>query len=147
SHVLLRFDSPTPDVLLPAARELAEEIDTDFLWECAPQDEFSFTALAGDYFGGTATPTQAAALLLKLQGSPVYFHRKGRGHYRPAPADTLKAALAALERKRQQEAQIDSMAGEMIAGRLPAEVAEQAAWLLARPDKMSLVWKAFERAL
>jgi exoribonuclease-2 len=147
SHVLLRFDSPGADGLLPAARELAEEIDIDFLWECAPQDEFAFTELAGEYFGGSANPTQATALLLRLHGAPVHFHRKGRGRYRAAPAETLKAALAALERKRQQEAQIDAMAAEMIAGRLPEEVAAQATWLLARPDKMSLVWKAFERAL
>ncbi|MCM5570682.1 RNB domain-containing ribonuclease [Burkholderiaceae bacterium FT117] len=147
SHVLLRFDAPAPDALLPAARELAEEIDVDFLWECAPQEEFAFTDLADEYFGGHATPAQATALLIRLQGAPVYFHRKGRGHYRPAPADTLKAALAALERKRQQEAQIEHDAREMIEGRLPQAVAEQAAWLLVRPDKMSLTWKAFERAL
>ena len=147
SHVLLRFDAPAPDAMLPAARALAEEIDVDFLWECAPQEEFSFAALADEYFGGQATPTQAAALLIRLQGAPVHFHRKGRGHYRPAPADTLKAALAALERKRQQEAQVEAHAQQMIEGRLPAEVAEQAAWLLVRPDKMSLTWKAFDRAL
>src|SRR5690606_27729334 len=35
----------------------------------------------------------------------------------------------------------------MIEGRLPAAIAEQAATLLVRPDKMSLSWKAFERAL
>jgi exoribonuclease-2 len=147
SHVLLRFDTPAPDALLPEARALAEEVDVDFLWECAPQDEFGFGELADEYFGGRATTAQGTALLLRLHGAPVYFHRKGRGRYRPAPAETLKAALAALERKRQQEAQIEACAREMIEGRLPAEIASQAAWLLVRPDKMSPAWKAFERAL
>ncbi|MFA7665666.1 MAG: RNB domain-containing ribonuclease [Burkholderiaceae bacterium] len=147
SHVLLRFDVPEPDGLLPAARALADGIDVDFLWECAPQQEISFTDLAREYFGDPVSPVQAAALLLCLHGAPIHFHRKGRGHYRPAPVETLKAALAALERKREREARVEAMAAEMVAGRLPAEVAEQAAWLLARPDKMSLTWKALERAL
>src|SRR5690606_25283768 len=42
---------------------------------------------------------------------------------------------------------VEAHAQEMIEGRLPKEVAEQAAWLLVRPDKMSLTWKAFDRAL
>ena len=37
ASVMLRFDAPAPDTLLPAARRLAEDIDLDFLWECAPQ--------------------------------------------------------------------------------------------------------------
>jgi len=147
SHVMLRYDSPSPETLLPAARELAEDIDAAFLWECAPPDEFSFTELADEYFGGRASAPQATALLLKLHSSPVHFHRKGRGRYRAAPAEILQAALASLERKRQQEAQIEERAQAMIEGRLPPDVAEQAAWLLVRPDRMSLTWKAFERAL
>ncbi|HRO58839.1 MAG TPA: RNB domain-containing ribonuclease [Burkholderiaceae bacterium] len=147
SHVVLRFDSPSPEALMPAARELADQIDVEFLWECAPQDEFAFTDLAGDYFGADPDAQQATALLLKLHASPVHFHRKGRGRYRPAPPETLRAALAALERKREQEARIEADAQAMIDGRLPSEVAAQAAWLLVRPDKMSLTWKAFDRAL
>ncbi len=147
SHVVLRFDSPSPEALMPAARELAEQIDIEFLWECAPQEEFAFTDLAEEYFGGKPDAQQATALLLKLHASPVYFHRKGRGRYRPAPPETLRAALAALERKREQEARIEADAQAMIEGRLPPEVAAQAAWLLVRPDKMSLTWKAFDRAL
>jgi exoribonuclease II len=147
AQAMLRFDSPAPEVLLPAARALADDIDIDFLWECAPQQEFGFTELADDYFGGRATPEQAGALLLKLHSAPVYFHRKGRGRYRPAPAETLQAALAALERKRMQEAQVAEAAQAMIEGSLPEDVGSQAARLLVRPDRTSLTWKAFERAL
>jgi exoribonuclease-2 len=147
AHVLLRYDSPSPEALLAAAQALASEIDVAFVWECAPQDEFAFADLADEYWGGRATPEQATALLLKLHSAPVYFHRKGRGRYRPAPPETLQAALAALDRKRLQEAQIEASARDMIEGRLPPDIAAQAAFLLVRPDRMSLTWKAFERAL
>ena len=49
---------------------------------------------------GASLQVEAASLLFRLHGAPVYFYRKGRGRYRPAPADTLRAALAALERRR-----------------------------------------------
>ncbi|MGE3862298.1 MAG: RNB domain-containing ribonuclease [Burkholderiaceae bacterium] len=147
AHVVLRFDSPAPDELLPAARQLAESIDLDFLWECAPQDEFGFAELADEYYGHRSSPVEAAGLLLRLHGAPVYFHRKGRGRFRPAPAETLRLALAAVERRRQQEQQIEQMAAEMAEGRLPDEIRQQAAQLLVRPDKNGVAWKAFERAL
>ena len=147
AHVLLRFDVPAADTLLPAARSLAEEIDTAFLWECAPQQEFAFDELARDYFGHAPGPVEATALLLKLHGAPVHFHRKGRGRFRPAPPETLAAALAAIERRRQQEEAIGAQAMAMAAGQLPPEIAAQAAQLVARPDKSSLAWKALEQAL
>jgi len=147
SHVLLRFDAPAADALLPAARRLADDIDAGFLWECAPQHEFGFEELARDYFGHPPGPVEAAALLLRLHGAPVHFHRKGRGRFRPAPPETLQAALAAIERRRQQEEAIEAQAQAMAAGQLPPEIAAQAAQLVARPDKASLAWKALERAL
>ncbi|MFP5405796.1 MAG: ribonuclease catalytic domain-containing protein, partial [Gammaproteobacteria bacterium] len=147
AHVMLRYDTPSPETLLATAQQLANDIDVAFVWECAPQEEFAFTDLADEYWGGRASPEQATALLLTLHRAPVYFHRKGRGRYRPAPPETLQAAMAALERKRRQEEQIEENAREMIEGRLPADVAAQGAFLLVRPDRMSLAWKAFERAL
>ena len=61
------------------------------------------SSLARDYFGAEPSAEQAAALLFRLHSAPVYFYRKGRGRYRPAPAETLQAALAAVERKRKQD--------------------------------------------
>ncbi len=103
SHVLLRFVEPSPAQLIERAQAQAQLIDLDFLWEVAPQDEFGFVELARDYFGAEPSAEQAAALLFRLHGAPVYFYRKGRGRYRPAPAETLHAALAAVERKRKQD--------------------------------------------
>jgi exoribonuclease-2 len=134
AQVLLRFDVPEPAKLMPAAQAIASEIDVDFLWECAPQDEFSIDDLAGDYFGGKPTAVQSAGVLLKLASAPVYFHRKGRGRFRPAPAETVRLALAALERRRQQEATIAEMVEQMRAGALPAAVAAAGAGLLVKPE-------------
>ena len=107
SHVLLRFVEPSPAQLIERAQEQAQLIDLDFLWEVAPQDEFGFVELARDYFGAEPSAEQAAALLFRLHGAPVYFYRKGRGRYRPAPAEASPSArrravsfVGALPKKR-----------------------------------------------
>ncbi len=64
--------------------------------------EFSYDALAREYFGHAPGAAESAAILLRLHGAPMYFYKKGKGRYRPAPPDALKAALASVERKRQQ---------------------------------------------
>jgi exoribonuclease II len=63
SQVMLRFDKPEPTELMAAAQRVAQEIDLDFLWQCAPQDEFNFVDLAQDYFGGKVSADQSTALL------------------------------------------------------------------------------------
>jgi exoribonuclease-2 len=146
AQVLLRFEAPAPAELMPAAQAIAGDIDVDFLWECAPQDEFGFIDLAGEYFGGTPTAAQSTGVLISLAAAPVYFHRKGRGRFRPAPAETVKLALAALERRRAQEAAIAGMALDLQHARLPAPIAQAGAALLVKPDKQSLEFRALERA-
>jgi len=146
SAILLRFGQPAPLELMKQAQTQAEEIDLDFLWECAPQDEFEFTALAQDYFGHPPSAVESASLLLRLHAAPVYFYRKGRGRYRPAPPETLRAALAALERKKEQAARIEAWALELAEGRAPDAIVAEAARLLVRPDKNTVEWKALERA-
>ena len=145
-HVVLRFDTPAPSELLPAAQKVAEELDIDFLWECAPREEFGFAELAAEYFGGTPDAVRAAGVLLRLQGAPIHFQRKGKGRYRPAPEETLRLALAAVERRRQQEQTLEEYAQAMAEGRLPEAVAERAAQLLVRPDKQGIEYRALERA-
>lgn len=146
-QVYLRFETPDADVLLPAAERAAEDIDIDFLWECAPSDEFSFEDLAEEYFGGPPDPVQATALLTRLQAAPIHFHRKGRGRFKAAPEETVKAALAGLEKRRAREALIAQTAEALVEGRLPEPIAAQAAALLVRPDKQSVEYKALEAAL
>ena len=146
SHVLLRFAEPSPTQLIERAQAQSLQIDLDFLWEAAPQNEFGFVELAREYFGGEPSAEQAAALLFRLHGAPVYFYRKGRGRYRPAPAETLKAALAAVERKRQQDQLRQQYVDALKSGPAPEPVARQAISLLTQPDRNSIEFKALEQA-
>jgi exoribonuclease-2 len=146
SAVMLRFPAPSPTELMDQAQRAAEGIDLDFLWECAPQDEFEFTGFADEYYGHAPSPVEAASLLFRLHGAPVYFYRKGRGRYRPAPPETLRAALAAVERKKEQAARVERWAQALAGGEVPDALRREAARLLVRPDRNGLEWKALERA-
>jgi exoribonuclease-2 len=146
SHVLLRFDQPSPAQLLDRAQAAAQEIDLDFLWECAPQDEFGFEQLAREYQGRTPDAVEAAAILLRLHGAPVYFHRKGRGRYRPAPPEILKVALAAVERKREQEQLRQQYVARLKEGEVPEPIARQGVHLIVRPERNGIEYKAVEQA-
>ncbi|WP_085315110.1 RNB domain-containing ribonuclease [Derxia lacustris] len=155
ANVVLKFDAPPADELLPAAQAMADEIDLDFLWEVAPQDEFDVAALGAEYFGGKLSPVQFAALLLRVHTAPMYFRRKGKGRYRPAPENELKAALASQEKKRIAAEKQAELARELIEGRLPPGWAAEpgqdpalarAAFLLFKPDKNGMEWKALDAA-
>ncbi|MFK7965389.1 MAG: ribonuclease catalytic domain-containing protein [Burkholderiaceae bacterium] len=147
AHIYMRFDSPSAESLLPAANEAAGDIDIDFLWECAPEGEFGFQALASEYFGSQPDPVQMTALLAKLKSAPIYFQRKGRGQFRAAPQEQVQAALAAQEKRRQRDALIATYAQSMVEGSLPDAIATKATELLVRPDKMSLEFKALDKAM
>ena len=146
SNVLLRYLTPAPGELLASAEALAEGIEAEFLWECAGDGEFSFADFADDYFGHKAVATEATALLLALHSAPVYFHRKGKGRFRKAPADILAAALAGLEKKRQQALAIERMVGQLRAFALPPEFIPQLDQLLYKPDRNRFETKALEAA-
>ncbi|WP_427184114.1 ribonuclease catalytic domain-containing protein [Bordetella bronchialis] len=146
ANAIFTFPAPEPAELLRQAEAAAQEIDLQFLWECAPQEEFDTSALAADYYGHAPSPTEQAAVLMRLHGAPAYFHRRGKGRYRPAPPDILAAALAAIEKKQKQAAQQQEWVDEMVAGRLPAEIGAMAETLVVRPDKNTMQWKALESA-
>lgn len=146
SHVLLRFSQPAPAQLLEQAQTAAQDIDVGFLWECAPQREFDFGELAHEYHGRAPSPVEAAAILLRLHGAPVYFHRKGRGRYRPAPPEILQAALAAVERKRRQEELKQQYVERLVAGDLPEPIGRLGVLLIVRPDRNGVEYKALEQA-
>ncbi len=146
SNVLLRYLTPAPGDLLAGAEALAEGIEAEFLWECAGDGEFSFCDFADDYFGHKAAAVEATALLLALHSAPVYFHRKGKGRFRKAPADILAAALAGLEKKRQQALAIERMVGQLKAFALPPEFLPLLDQLLYKPDRNRFETKALEAA-
>lgn len=146
NHVLLRFTQPAANELLEQAQQMASELDTDFLWECCGESEFAFQDFAADYFGHPPNAIEASAIVLKLHQAPVYFHRKGKGQYKAAPAETLKAALAGLEKKRQQAELQAHYTESLVAGQCPDALLTQLPQLLYKPDRNQLITKALENA-
>jgi exoribonuclease-2 len=144
--VLMEFEKPSAGELMEQADAAAQDIDLDFLWECAPEDEFPFATLGAEYFGESFGPVERAALILRMHGSPIYFRRKGRGQYQRAPEEQLKMALASLERKRQQALVQQGYEEELKAGRLPDGFQSKALGLLTKPDKNAIEYKALEAA-
>jgi len=150
SNVLFRFDAPAPRALIDEAKVLAETLDPDFLWEAIAADEFGFDAAASEYFGAvsgkTASPVERAAMLLRLHASPMYFYKRGKGLYKRAPAESLKAALAGVERRRREAEQQAEWAAALVRGELPEPMRPLVDSLLYAPDRQTLAWKAVEAA-
>jgi exoribonuclease-2 len=146
ANVLLRFDKPAPAELMAAAQAIAPEIDLDLAWEFAPDEDFGFADLARDYFSAQTDAAHQVAALLRLFEAPHYFRRVGKGMFRKAPEETVKAALLAIERKKQVAAQIDAWAAELVAGRCPEPVREQLYRILFKPDKNGPEYKAVVQA-
>ncbi len=146
ANVMLRFEKPTPAELMSQAQALAADIDLDLAWEFAPEEDFGFADLARDYFDAKAGPEKQAAALLRLFDAPHYFRRLGKGQFRKAPEETVKAALLGIERKKQIAAQIDSWAAELVQGQCPAPVREQLFRILFKPDKNGPEYKAVVEA-
>ena len=144
--VLLKFELPLAG-FMEAAQEIAAGIDQDFLWECCSEDEFAFADLGKDYFGHAPSPMEAAGLLLKLHGAPMYFYKRGKGKYKAATAETLKLALASEEKKRRQALLLAEHAAQLALGELPAEFTPEIVdRLLYAPDKNTLEFKALDMA-
>ena len=145
---LLEFSGPEPEAFLAQAQSQAEALDPDFLWQCAPQEDFAFTDFAQEVYGAGASVLDQASLALALHAAPMYFYRRGKGVFRPAPQEALQAALAGAERKRLAAEAQARMEETIIAGTepLPPEITSQALTLLIRPDKQSLAYKALESA-
>jgi exoribonuclease-2 len=146
THVLLRFGTPAPAAAMEQARALAAEIDLDFLWEAAGEAEFGFQELAAEYYGGSPSAPQMAAVLLTLHGAPIYFYKKGKGRYKAAPPDTLAAAKAAVERRAREAALRAEWAAALTRGELPEAFHGRVFHLLHQPDKNGLEYKALTDA-
>jgi len=146
TSVLLRFATPGPGEAFADGQKLAAELDPTFLWEASGDDEFGFADLAREYYGSQPSPAQAASVALLLHASPMHFYKKGKGRYRKAPPDALRAALASIERKAREGEQIAAWTAELAAKRLPDPLRAKLPMLLYKPDKNTLEWKALAAA-
>ena len=146
ANLLLKFEQPAPAELIARAQQLSREIDLDLAWTFAPDAEFGFADLAREYFNAKAGAEQQAAALFRLFEAPHYFRRLGKGNFRKAPEETVKAALLGLERKKQVAIQIEAWAAELQAGVCPNPVREQLYKILFKPDKNAAEYKAVVEA-
>ena len=147
SHVLMNFAQPDAATLMASAQKQLADIDMSLLWQSAEgRDELTFAELSQEYFGAGATPEQMAATLLALQQAPMYFYKRGKGRYKRAPEDALKAALLSIKRKAREAEQMEAWVTDLVAGCAPPEIAGQWAQLLHAPDKQSLAYKALAAA-
>jgi exoribonuclease II len=146
ANLLLKFEQPSPGDLISRAQLLAREIDLDLAWTFAPEAEFSFAELAREYFDASAGPEHQAAALLCLFDAPHYFRRLGKGQFKKAPEETVKAALLGIERKKAVAAQIEAWAVELQTGVCPTPVREQLYKILFKPDKNAAEYRAVVEA-
>jgi len=145
NNVFAEFDGDMA-AFLENAQAQAADIDTDLLWEVCGEEEFTAEAIAEEYYGHAPTKTELAATLIALYAAPMYFYKKAKGVFKAAPEETLKQALAAIKRKKQQDAQIDAWAEALKRGEMPSEIAADLKTILHAPDKQSLTYKAFTKA-
>ena len=146
ANILLKFDKPSPNVLMAEATALSATIELDLAWEFAPSDEFSFQELAQEYFSDNATLTEQTAALISLFQAPHYFRRSGKGKFKKASADVLQQALAAIEKKKLIQLQIESWALALGEGSCPEPIAAQLYKILFKPDKNAAEYKAVVEA-
>jgi exoribonuclease-2 len=142
--VMFRFEESTANFLVEA-QKIADEIDIDFLWQSSSQEEFSFDALAKEYFGRAPKPYELGGILLRLHNAPIYFYKKGKGHYRAAPEESLKAALAGIEKKRLLMLKQESYAQQLRNSSIPEEFKPIINQMLYAPDRSSIEFKALDQ--
>jgi len=144
--VLLQYEKPSPTELMDQAKAVSADIDLDFLWEVAGEEEFGFAELGAEYFGHAPLPAEAAGLILSLHSAPIYFYKKGRGRYKAAPEQSLRAAQAGIEKKKQQAIIQAQYVEELKAGKLPEAMQPIVLQLLFKPEKNGIEYKALEAA-
>ncbi len=146
ANILLKFDKPSPAELVASAQALAAEIELQLAWEFAPEEEFGFADLAREYFSDKASLQEQAAALFRLFEAPHYFRRAGKGRFRKAPAEIVQQALQAIEKKKQQLAQIAEWAQALADGQCPDPIRDQLFRILFKPDKNAPEYKAVVEA-
>ena len=146
ANILLKFEKPAPSVLMAEATALSATMELDLAWEFAPEDEFSFQELAQEYFSDNATLAQQTAALISLFQAPHYFRRSGKGKFKKASADVLQQALAAIEKKKRIQEEIEEWALALGEGTCPEPIAAQLYKILFKPDKNAAEYKAVVEA-
>ena len=146
ANVLLSFERPSGAELITQAQAYAGALDADFLWQCCAIGEFAFGDLAREYVGREPSAVEAAGVLMKLHGAPMYFYRRGKGRFQAAPPETLRLALAGLEKKKRLQERMDAWTQALVRFECPAAIASLKDELLYAPERAKPETRAFEQA-
>ncbi len=136
-----------PPSCWPRRKPWPPSIELDLAWEFAPEDDFGFADIARDYFSRRPRwPSRPAMLLAAVRGAALLPPR-GQGPLQESPAEILQQALAAIEKKKQLQAQIDAWAagpGQQANARRPS--ASSSTKSCFKPDKNAPEYKAVVEA-
>ena len=99
ASVLFSFDNPRRGHARTGARAGANPRNRFFMGMRAARRIRCGRICARILWAPARAPSKKPALIFALNSAPAYFHRRGKGRYRPAPPDILAAALAAIEKK------------------------------------------------
>ena len=101
--------------LLTDAQHQLTDIDMMLLWQSAEAaTNLHLVSWQRNTLVLTLRTTDCA--LLALQQAPMYFYKRGKGRYKRAPEDALKAALASIERKAREAEQMEAWVVALAAG-------------------------------
>ena len=53
-------------------------------------EDFGFEDAAREYHGHDPSALEAAGVLLRVHGAPMYFYKRGKGRYKAAPPDATR---------------------------------------------------------
>ncbi len=146
ANLLLKFDKPSPTDLMRDALALSTTIELELAWEFAPEDEFGFADLAREYFSAQASLVEQVAALFRLYEAPHYFRRAGKGRFKKASTEVIAQALAAIEKRKQIQEQIQAWANDLGQGICPDSIRAQLYKILFKPDKNAPEYKAVVEA-
>jgi exoribonuclease-2 len=98
--VLLQFEKPAPATLLEQAKGIAAEVDLEFLWEVAGEEEFGFAELGAEYFGHAPLPPRPPAWCWPAQCADLFLQKRPR----PLQGGAGTVAARGAGRHREEEA-------------------------------------------
>ncbi|MDE2423298.1 MAG: RNB domain-containing ribonuclease [Betaproteobacteria bacterium] len=143
--VIFEFDSPSLEQFLIDAKALCKSIDVNLLWEvCPTTDTLDVKLLASEYLGHPPVSLELASFYLALFHAPIYFYKRGKGVFRRAPEENVKAALLGMEKKKLQEEQKQQALIAIQQGQTPDWLKSHYQSILYKPDKNTWEYKTAE---
>ena len=140
---------PAADALAAAAQAAARQTDPEVVWNAVQKNP----AAPDDLAQNLPQPESAhahpdfprlQALSVALQ-NPAYFRRAGNGGFAPAPREEMEKARDSLSVRRVRRDAEREFAAELEAGRIPEEIANDAARLMTAPEKGSAAFRALKK--